>query len=246
MEFKTKISKIEENNVNLRGEKLFDLAKDKNTHFTDIIFLTLSGRKPSKEESILFEKMLSLIVDHGMGTTSSLTTRFAASGGNALNVAVGAGILSIGNYHGGAIENCMGQFYAWKNMSKEELAKHIEERMKERKVIFGFGHKHYKTGDPRVKVLKELIKETNYESEHLYFLEVVEQAFQKIKGKNILANIDGMIAVLLCDFKFDPRVGKGIFIIGRTPGLVAQAFEELTEEKPVRRLNEKDITYLGK
>jgi len=69
--------------------------------------------------------------------------------------------------------------------------------------------------------------------------------FLEVKGRKIPINIDGLIAVLLCDFGFDALLGKGIFIIGRVPGLVAQCFEELKFEKPVRRLDEDDIEYLG-
>jgi len=53
-----------------------------------------------------------------------------------------------------------------------------------------------------------------------------------------------MIAILLCDFGFLPLLGKGIFIIGRTPGLVAQSFEEMWCEKPVRRVSEDNIEYI--
>ena len=56
--------------------------------------------------------------------------------------------------------------------------------------------------------------------------------------------MDGLIAILLCDFGFLPLLGKGIFAIGRTPGLVAQSFEQLWCEKPVRRVSEDEITYL--
>ncbi len=242
MEFKTRISKITDEGVVVRGEKLFELART--SRFTDIVFLELSGRKPSEKESVLFEKMLSLIVDHGMGTTSSMATRFVASGGNALNVAVGGGLLSIGNYHGGAIENAMKQFYAWKGKSKEEVKAEAVEMVSARKVLFGFGHKHYKQGDPRVAVLKEEMDKIGFSSELWQYADAVEEAFEEVKGRRILKNIDCVLALLLCEFGFDPLLGKGIFLIGRTPGLVAQAFEELKHEKPVRRVSESEIEYV--
>jgi citrate synthase len=42
---------------------------------------------------------------------------------------------------------------------------------------------------------------------------------------------------------FSAEAGRGVFIIARTPGLVAQAVEEKENEKPVRRVNEEDIEY---
>ena len=39
--------------------------------------------------------------------------------------------------------------------------------------------------------------------------------------------------------------GRGVFIIARTPGIVAHVVEEALREKPVRRLSEKDVEYDG-
>lgn len=237
MQYKTKISKIVEGDLILRGKKLSEVVKS--SSFSDAIFLTMTGREANKAESVLFEKMLISVIDHGMGTVSSMSARFVASGGNELNVGVGAGVLGIGNFHGGAIEKAMMQFYSW-----QEKLPDIEEIVRERKVLFGFGHKHYKKGDPRVEVLLDEIKKIGFESKHLHLKDKVEQAFEKVKGKKVHINIDGMIALLLCDFKLDPLLGKGVFIAGRVPGLVAQVFEELTQEKPVRRIDEDKIDYV--
>jgi citryl-CoA lyase len=243
MEYKTRISKIENNDVTIRGDKLSNLVRA--GKFTDAIFLELSGRKPTEPESILFEKMLISCLDHGMGTTSSLTSRFVASGGNSLNVAVGGGILSIGNYHGGAIEKAMELFYSWQDKTSEEVTIIVKDMILNKKTLYGFGHKHYKDEDPRVSVLTREISELDYDSKFLFIKEIVESQFQQIKNKKIPLNIDGMLALLLCDFSFDSKLGKGIFIIGRTPGLVAQAHEELQHEKPVRRISEENIRYVS-
>ena len=60
-------------------------------------------------------------------------------------------------------------------------------------------------------------------------------------------NVDGAIAAIVSEMGFDWRLGKGFFIIGRTPGLVAHAYEELVMEKPFsKRLDEeKEVEYLG-
>ena len=44
---------------------------------------------------------------------------------------------------------------------------------------------------------------------------------------------------------FNPKAGKGFFIIARTPGLVAHVVEEALREKPVRRLTDADVEYDG-
>ncbi|MBI2102614.1 citryl-CoA lyase [Candidatus Woesearchaeota archaeon] len=242
MEFKTRISKLVDNDVVIRNEKLSSLITQ--GKFSDAIFLLLSGRKATAAESVLFEKMLIGVIDHGMGTTSSLTARCIASGGNALNVGVGGGILSIGDHHGGAIEKAMQQFYAWEQLGKERASIQIREMISGKKTIYGFGHKVYKDEDPRVLLLLKEMKKLGFKSKHLFLKEEVEKAFQETKGKSLPINIDGFLALLLCDFSFDPLLGKGVFIIGRTPGLVAQTYEELKYEKPVRRVEEDEIELL--
>jgi len=240
MEFKTSISKITKEGMIIRGEKLSDLI-NKNS-FTDAIFLLLRKRNPTSVESTLFSAMLISIIDHGMGTTSSMTSRFVMSGGNDLNTSVGAGILALGNYHGGAIEQAMVQL---NTLTKQTavVEQHINELLGNKKIIYGFGHKIYKTEDPRVTQLLQLCKENNYASSYIDLALQIELLIEKIKGKKICLNIDGLLAAILLEMGFSPLVGKGIFIIGRTPGLVAQSIEEREKEKPVRRIDEDSINY---
>jgi citryl-CoA lyase len=236
MEYKTHISKVTKQGPIIRGENLSTLIK--NNSFTDSIFLLLTNRKPNVQESKIFSAILISIIDHGMGTTSSQTTRFVKSGGNPLNTAVGAGVLALGNYHGGAIENAMKQIKTIKNV-EEFVTTHITNK----KIIFGFGHKIYKDQDPRVIQILKLCKEIDYQSTYIEKILKIEQLIEQQKGKKIILNIDGLIAAILLEMRFDPIIGKGIFIIGRTPGLVAQAVEE-SKEKPVRRISEEDIEYM--
>ena len=51
------------------------------------------------------------------------------------------------------------------------------------------------------------------------------------------------MAAILADMGFDSRMAKGIFIIARMPGLVAQVFEEVNNDVGLRRLPEEEISY---
>ncbi|MBT4445688.1 citryl-CoA lyase [archaeon] len=247
MKFQTRISKMntadEKNPMHeIRGKSLSSLIEKKT--FSETVFFLLSGREAKKSEAVLFDKMLLSVIDHGMGTTSSMTSRFVASGGNSLHVAVAGGVLSVGNYHGGAVEKAMQQFYAWKNMNESELKEELIRKVTKKETIYGFGHKVYKLGDPRVEVLLNESAKLEFESKFLYLKDLVEDAFSQVKGKNIHINIDGLLAIFLCDFNFDHVLGKGIFLIGRVPGLIAQSHEEMTHEKPVRRVPEERIELI--
>jgi citryl-CoA lyase len=246
MKFRTSISKLSDEDVIIRQERLSSLIEE--VSFSDAIFLLLTGRKAGQKESAMFAALLVSIIDHGMGTTSSLTTRFVMSGGNALNTAVGGGILALGDYHGGAIENAMLQLRAIKAGADDLEAaagKYVRRAISQKETVFGYGHKVYKERDPRTVTLLALSQRLNYVSPYMDLATSIEAALEKEKGRKICLNIDGLAAAILLEMGFPPSLGKGIFIIGRAPGLVAQAVEEKENEKPVRRLEEGEIEYLG-
>ncbi|RME31629.1 citryl-CoA lyase [Candidatus Woesearchaeota archaeon] len=239
MKCKTAVSHLTDDDLVIRGEKLSSLVAE--ASFTDAVFLILSGRKPAAKESRLFASILTSIIDHGTGTASALTSRFVASTGNALNASVAAGVLALGEYHGGAIETAMRQL-----ADVKDAKAFVAEALKEKRRIMGFGHKVYKDEDPRVTQLYGIAEEVGYESPYLTLARDIERELAVQKGKKLVLNIDGFIAAALLGMGFPPEVGKGVFIIGRVPGLVAHAVEERQREKPVRRLDEADIEYDGK
>jgi citrate synthase len=67
------------------------------------------------------------------------------------------------------------------------------------------------------------------------------------ESKGIRMNIDGANAGILSDLGFDWRLGSGIFMIGRLPGIMAHVHEEMTRESPFRKVFDMDeIYYDGK
>ena len=241
MKVRTGISALMSDDMVLRGEKHSGLVKS--APFSDAVFLTLSGRKPRGPESRLFGAMLTAIIDHGAGTPSAIAARVVMSTGNPLQAAVAGGILALGEYHGGAIEGAMRQL---REHEGKEPRLVVRELLSRKKHLFGFGHKVYKEEDPRVRVLLGLCEELGFSSRYLDFALSLERALEEEKGRRLVLNIDGFIAAALLEMGFSPEAGKGLFLIGRVPGLVAHAVEEREREKPVRRLDETAITYDGR
>ena len=235
MKFKTSISKMTDDDHIIRGE---ELSKIMEGSFANAIFLILKGKNPTEVESKIFETMLVSIIDHGMGTTSSMAARFVASAGNSVNSAIGTGILALGDYHGGAIEKAMEQLKDVIN-AKDFVKKALDNKQ----TIYGFGHKIYKDEDPRTQQILSLCQELKYQSKYIDLVQEIEEEIESQKGKKIILNIDGLIAAILLEMGFTSNVGKAFFVIGRTPGLAAQVIEELENEPPVRRIDESEITY---
>jgi citrate synthase len=58
-------------------------------------------------------------------------------------------------------------------------------------------------------------------------------------------DVDGAIGAIIADLGMDPEAFNGIFMIARTPGLVAHVIEEQTREKPMRRIHPVNHGYDG-
>ena len=72
----------------------------------------------------------------------------------------------------------------------------------------------------------------------------VEKSFADAK-KPLPINVDGAIGAILADLGMNPVAFNGIFMIARTPGLVAHVIEEQTREKPMRRIDPVNHGYDG-
>ncbi len=243
--WKTYISEIKPGEIRVRG---YDIAEmmEKLT-FSQAVFLLLKGELPSPEQSKMMEAILVSSIDHGVTPPSVLGTRTVVSGGNPLNAAVAGGVLTIGDWHGGAIEQCARILQEWvqKGEDASSLAKGLVNdfsSMKRR--IPGFGHRLHQT-DPRTVKLFEIAKKLKFSGKHMDLASAVEKELLEINGKKLPINVDGAIAAVISDMGFDWRLGKGFFIISRVPGLVAHAYEERTLEKPMRRLSDINYEYKG-
>ncbi|MFB6244761.1 MAG: citryl-CoA lyase, partial [Candidatus Nanohaloarchaea archaeon] len=192
--------------------------------FSDAIWLTLSGRKPSEEESEIFSTILSSSIDHGVGNPSTVSARTVQSGGNDMNTSVAAGVLALGDRHGGAIENGMKMLHDDK--TAEEI---VESRIESGDIIPGLGHKVYDEEDPRAVKILEKARDLDVADEAVEKMLNIRKKFADRKLELVL-NVDGAIAAVMTDLRWDWRLGKGIFIIARTPGLVAHVREEMDED----------------
>ena len=219
----------------------YDLTKlAGNSSFARTIYLILKGEMPDKNSEKMLDAMLTIAIDHGVEPASVVAARNVYSGGSPLQAAVAAGILAFGEYHGGAIETAMENFKKYQPLGVKKL---VEDFVKAGVRVSGFGHRLY-TVDPRTKKLLELAKKFGFWGKYVKFAVDLESELSK-RSKPLPFNIDGIFAALLLEMDFNPKVGKGVFIIARTPGLVAHVVEEALREKPVRRLAEKDVEYDG-
>jgi citrate synthase len=249
MKWKTKITKVDPNHLLTKGYRQEDLIG--NIPFSHVVYMLLKDELPTEEYGHMMDAILTACIDHGVTPPTAMASRIVASGGVPLPTAVAAGILSIGDAHGGAIEKgakfLQDGIFRMKKEGKniDKIAEIlVKEAVTQKKRILGFGHRIH-TSDPRTKKLFILADELKVSKEHIALSMAIEKELEKQTGKKLPINVDGAIAAITSDMGFDWRLGKAFFLIGRVAGLTAHVYEEQTEFKPMRQIFTVDAEYIG-
>jgi citrate synthase len=243
----TGITSVQPNELRLRGYRIDELMG--RVTFGQAVYLALKGELPSPEVGKLMDAMLVSSLDHGATPPSALAAHTVASTGATLNASIAAGVLSINRYHGGAIEDGMRLFLAaierLNETAPHELASQMLAELKARgQRASGFGHRVH-TDDPRTRRLLEMADELGVSGKGVMMARAFEDALEASMGRRLPLNVDGALAALLVDLDFPPELGNAFFIIARVTGLAAHAHEEMTRQRPMRRIHPTDHEYDG-
>ncbi len=236
--WRTAIATSDATGIWIRGHAVSALMK--NATFTDVIMLLHLGRLPSPGERRLLDALLIGMADHGAGAPSCAAARLAASGNrSSISSAVAAGVLAVGDDHGGAGSNTMQLIAEGLQAAKKDgltpaqaAERAIERAIAEKRRVPGLGHRVHTT-DPRVKVLFDLARAEGIAGDGILFMEALEAEARK-RIKPLPMNVDGALAGILHDMGFPPAAGRFLFIIARVAGLTAEVAEEYEREKPMR------------
>jgi citrate synthase len=236
--WRTAIVDSRDGHIRIRGYDIASLMTGRT--FTDTIFLLHQGRLPTSPERALLDAILTGVADHGSGAPSCATARLAASGNRqSLSAAVAAGLLAVGDDHGGAGSGCMEMIAGGlaragtEGLSLDEAAARIvADARTSGKRLPGFGHRVHTT-DPRTAILFGMARSGGIAADGVRFVEAMEKAIASAV-KPLPINIDGALAAVLHDMGFAPAFGRLVFLIGRVAGLTAEVAEELSREKPMR------------
>ncbi len=247
--WKTAISKVEPNKIIVRGYNLMDLVGKYS--YADLTYLLWMGELPTLKHSRMMDALLTACLEHSLNAPSVDAARFVASSGVPLQAAVSAGVAAIGDWHGGAIEQAAKILQhgvaemKTTHVSTEKIAEAIlREKKKLNEKVPGYGHPTH-TSDPRTKRLLEIAGETNLRGRHVGLALAMEKLTDQVFQRHLILNVDGCIAAIMSDMGFDWRLGKGFFIVSRTPGLVAHAYEQMYYDKPYKSAGWKEIVYTG-
>ena len=217
------------------------IAPSKKLSFSENFFKMMFNKVPDKEIVRAFDISLILYAEHSFNV-STFTARTITSSLSDLHGAITGAIASLkGPLHGGANEAVM---HMMKEIGKPEKAKAwIENALNKKKVVMGFGHRVYRTGDSRVPTMKhymfkvaKLLKKEKYT--RMY--EILEKVM--LNRKNIHPNVDFPCGPTYYMMGIDIDFYTPIFVMSRITGWSAHIMEQHASNKLIRPLSK----YKGK
>lgn len=230
----TGLTRVEPGRLELIGHPIQELILDES--FVSVVWLLLRGERPSVDQARLMEGALVSSVDHGVYAPSIAAARMAATCGVGLNNAVATGVNLLGDIHGGAGQQCMEFFREIANRMEggadieEAAAASIAKWREVSKYLPGFGHPIHPT-DPRREPLYTLLERARdsgtIEGRYLTIARATERVLSEISEKPVPINVDGITAVVYAELGFSPPLARGLFVLARSVGILAHAWEEV-------------------
>lgn len=219
--WQTALVRIQPGEIALRGYPIEQLIGE--VTFPQVIWLMLRGELPSTAQARLLEAALVAAVDHGPQAPSIAAARMAATCGVGLNNAVATGVNLLGDVHGGAGQQAVSMLHDIKE-SGLPLAAAIDEYRRWHRFLPGFGHRFHPRDprrDPLLRLVSEAAENGVVSGEYLVIALEIEKAIAPVP-----MNIDGATAVIYAELGFPPELARGLFVLSRSVGILAHAWEE--------------------
>jgi len=217
----------------VRGLDLADLIG--NVSLGDFAFLELKGRLPSAEESKVFNAITITLVEHGM-TPSTIAARLTHLGApEALQGAVAAGLLGMGDRFGGPAEEVARMLQeSLRDVGEDAdlltLAEGIVARQREAKrAVPGLGHPIHKPIDPRTPRLFEVAAANGFSRRYVELIQAVAEEATRSFGRELTVNATGAIGAIASELGFPWQICRGLAVMARAIGLVAHLQEEQSD-----------------
>lgn len=207
--------------------------------FPAMIWLMLRGELPSAAQADLLGAALTAAVDHGPQAPSIAIARMAVTCGVGINNAMASAINVLGDVHGGAGEQAVelyaaiaGRLDAGAGLDAAVAAEIAALAARGGRHVPGFGHRFHPV-DPRAPRLLELVDEAAgagaVGGRFATIARAVEAAIAAAKGRRIPMNIDGATAVVYAELGFPPPLCRGLFVLSRSVGALAHAWEQMQQ-----------------
>jgi citrate synthase len=218
--------------VELRGVPVQDLIGS--AGFVSTIWLMVRGELPDPRQASLLEAAMVASVDHGPQAPSIAIARMTATCGVGLNNAMASGVNALGDSHGGAGQQCVELLSEIVSLEDSGLALEAaaEQVVAGHRYVPGFGHRFHPVDprrDPLLALVDRAVADGVVAGRHIRAARAAENVLNDGRSKPVPMNIDGATAVIYAELGFPPPLARGLFVLSRSVGILAHAWEETNQ-----------------
>ena len=205
-------------------------------HAANFLWL-IKGERPSADAAKLLDTDLVLHAEHG-SNASSFAARVVIGTDANLHAAITAAIATLsGPAHGGAAEDVMQM--AAEIGSPDNVRDFVTRKRAAKEAITGFGHRVYRTEDPRARHMRAGVQKLSAEMGQPQWYAILQGVVEEMKpyarhGVNV--NVDFYSGVIYYLHGIPKDLFVPIFAIGRTPGWIVQVLEQQANNILIRPL----------
>jgi citrate synthase len=194
----------------------------------------LTGEKPSHTAVKTMDMALVLHADHELNASTFAARVIAATLSDVHSAITGAIGALKGPLHGGANEGVMRLLLKIDKQGADPV-EYVKNMLAAKQKISGFGHRVYKTEDPRATHLREMSKQLGYDSGDPKWYEMSRAIELYINAdKKLNANVDFYSASTYATLGIDIDLYTPIFAISRISGWAAHVIEQLDDNRLIR------------
>ncbi|MSQ13915.1 MAG: citrate (Si)-synthase [Dehalococcoidia bacterium] len=210
-------------------------------HASNFLYM-MFGKEPTQDEAKLMDVDFVLHAEHSTNA-SAFAARVTASTLSDLHSAIVSGIGTLkGPLHGGAAEAVMSMAH---DIGKPENAPtYLRNMLDHGGRVMGFGHRVYKTEDPRARHLRERARTLGQQRGHpewFQILQAVESGMVPYQRRGIWVNVDFYAGAIYHLLNIPDDLFVPIFALGRVPGWAVQVLEQYENNQIIRPL----LQYVG-
>ncbi|HMK83618.1 MAG TPA: citrate/2-methylcitrate synthase [Candidatus Bathyarchaeia archaeon] len=205
------------------------------SHAADFLYM-LSGNVPDAYDTRVMDVALILHAEHEMNASTFACTVTASTLADMYSI-ITSGICALrGPLHGGANEAALKTVMEVGDPSNAEA--YVTQALAEKKRIMGFGHRVYKTWDPRYKVLKkigaELAERKGQTTLFNTALAIESSALKHLAGSPIFPNVDSYSGLVFHMLGIPIDLFTPIFALSRIAGWTAHSIEYIESNRLIR------------
>lgn len=208
-------------------------------HAANYLYL-LFGEVPQPEQVRGLETYLNTVVDHGLNASTFTARVITSTNSDLVSAVVGALGALKGPLHGGAPGPALDMVFEIGEASRAETI--IREKLARRERLMGFGHRVYRTRDPRAEVLSVAAEKMFQQSGDmtLYTLArevenvAVRLLAERYPDRDLQTNVEFYTALLLHGLGLPTDLFTPTFAISRVAGWIAHIFEQKQQSRIIR------------